>query len=168
MLIRAERQTDIPGIHRLITQVFPTSGEAELVAKLRQQASPLISLVADVQGQIAGHVMLSPVTHQGRTTTKLMGLAPLAVSPEKQRQGIGKALVKAAMASCYQSGAGAIVVVGEPDYYCQFGFMPATLFAIHCQFKVPAEAFMAVELEPAALAGVKGLVCYHQAFADFS
>ncbi len=93
-----------------------------------------------------------------------MGLAPLAVVPEHQRGGIGTALVRAGLDQCRKIGFGAVVVLGHSEYYPRFGFTPATRFGIGCEYDVPVEVFMAVELEANYLLGVSGKVQYHAAF----
>lgn len=80
-----------------------------------------------------------------------MGLAPMAVAPERQRQGIGSALVRAGLDRCKEPGFGAIVVLGHPEYYPRFGFSIAKRFDIGCEYEVPDEVFMVMELQPGYL-----------------
>jgi putative acetyltransferase len=135
-----------------------------LVALLREQARPLVSLVAEENGTPVGHIMFSPVLLQGFTEL-MMGLAPMAVRPARQRQGIGSALVRAGLERCKDMGAAAAVVLGHPGFYPRFGFLPAARFGLTCEYDVPAEAFIAIELEPNGLRGAAGTVSYHPAFA---
>ena len=95
----------------------------------------------------------------------MMGLAPMAVAPARQRGGIGSALVRAGLERCREMGAAAVVVLGHPDFYPRFGFLPAARLGLSCEYDVPAEAFMAMELEPNGLRGAAGIVSYHPAFA---
>lgn len=164
--IRPERPADFASVHRVNEAAFGTSTEANLVDALRQQADPIISLVADADGSIVGHLLLSPVTVSGHPELKIMGLAPMAVLPAEQRQGIGSALVRAGLERCSELGYGAVVVLGHPAYYPRFGFVPASRFHIGCEYHVPDEVFMAIEIEPGALHGRSGTVTYHAAFAD--
>ena len=95
-----------------------------------------------------------------------MGLAPMAVLPARQRGGIGSALVRAGLDACRQLGCTAVVVLGHPAYYPRFGFQPASRFALGCEYDVPDEAFMALEVEPGSLVGKAGTIRYHRAFAE--
>ena len=95
-----------------------------------------------------------------------MGLAPMAVAPEHQRKGIGSALVRTGIEQCKQLGSAAIVVLGHPAYYPRFGFVPSTRFGIGCEYEVPEEVFMVVELQAAALSTMSGKVKYHAAFSN--
>ncbi len=162
--VRAEAQGDRPAVHALIARAFGTPAQAALVDVLRAQARPLVSLVVQERQVLVGHIMFTPVTLAGHNGL-LMGLAPMAVTPPRQRAGIGSALVRAGLQRCRELGAGAVVVLGHPSYYPRFGFSPAARFGIGCEYDVPAEAFMAIELCPGALHGASGTVKYHTAFA---
>lgn len=166
MLIRAERDTDHAAVHAVNAAAFPTPLEADLVDALRRQAHPLISLVAERDGAILGHILFSPVTLEGRPDLRLMGLAPLAVAPEHQRSGIGSALVRAGLAECRHLGFSAVVVLGHPEYYPRFGFTPAVRYGLRSEYDVPAEVFMALELIPGALREATGTIKYHPAFSS--
>ncbi|MCX6356155.1 MAG: N-acetyltransferase [Candidatus Aureabacteria bacterium] len=163
--IRPEQETDIAQIHAVNAAAFPTSAEAILVDNLRQSASPLISLVAEHNGKIIGHILFTPMTLPASATVKVMGLAPMAVLPENQRQGIGSTLIKAGLIACKDLGAGAVVVLGHPDYYPKFGFVPASHFGLRTEYDVPDEVFMALEVVLGALKGISGVVKYHGAFS---
>ena len=93
-----------------------------------------------------------------------MGLAPMAVMPVRQRQGIGSTLIRDGLHACKRIGATAVVVLGHATYYPRFGFAPASRFGLKCQYDVPDEAFMAVEIESGALQDRGGTVTYHPAF----
>lgn len=144
---------------------FDTAAEARLVDVLREQARPVISLVAEDEAGVLGHIMFSPVTLPGFPDLVIMGLAPMAVVPRRQREGIGSALVRAGLEACRKTGAGAVVVLGHRQYYPRFGFVPSTRFGIGCEYDVPPDIFMALELEPGYLTGASGIVQYHPAFA---
>ena len=146
MLIRPEREADQAAVYTVNAAAFATEAEAKLVDVLRTDAHPIVSLVAEEQGQIVGHIMFSPVSLSGDPQLKVMGLAPLAVIPHHQRTGIGSALVRTGLEQCKQLGAVAVVVLGHPSYYPRFGFVPSSRFDIDCQYEVPEEAFMAMEL----------------------
>jgi putative acetyltransferase len=96
----------------------------------------------------------------------LMGLAPMAVSPSLQRDGIGTELVNAGLQICRELGVGAVAVLGHPEYYPRFGFRPASQWGIKCEYDVPEEVFMLMELSPAYLQDYQGTIRYHAAFAD--
>ena len=89
MLIRAEERGDWDAVRAVNTSAFETSAEADLVDTLRKQAHPIVSLVAVDGGSITGHILFSPVSLSGHPALKIMGLAPMAVTPEHQRKGIG-------------------------------------------------------------------------------
>jgi putative acetyltransferase len=164
MHIRPETPSDLAAVHDINVAAFGGEAEARLVALLREQARPLVSLVAEADGTLLGHIMFSPVSLHALTGL-MMGLAPMAVAPARQRQGIGSALVRAGLGRCREIGAAAVVVLGHPGFYPRFGFVPAARFGLACQYDVPAEAFMALELEPDALRNAAGTVSYHPAFA---
>ncbi len=95
-----------------------------------------------------------------------MGLGPMAVMPDHQRQGIGSALVRAGIEHCKQLGCDAVVVLGHPEYYPRFGFTPASRFGIKSEYDVPEDVFMALELRPGTLKGRSGTMAYHPAFGS--
>lgn len=166
MLIRAEEQKDWAAVHALNISAFETPAEANLVSALREQVQPLVSLIAEDDGGIVGHIMFSPVSLSGHPALRIMGLAPMAVAPEHQRKGIGSALVRAGLEECKQLGFGAVVVLGHPAYYPRFGFSPSARFGIGCEYDVPEEVFMVVELQAGFLRGASGKVAYHAAFSN--
>lgn len=164
MLIRPEKPKDPSAVHALNVSAFETPAEAHLVDALREQAQPLVSLVAEESGSIIGHILFSPVVLPAHPALKIIGLAPLAVAPTHQRKGIGSALVRAGLERCQQLGFGAVVVLGHPGYYPRFGFSPSTRYGIGCEYEAPEEAFMVIELQPDFLKGASGKVKYHSAF----
>ena len=166
MLIRAERDTDHAAVHAVNAAAFPTPLEADLVDALRRQAHPLISLVAERDGAILGHILFTPVTLEGRPDLRIMGLAPMAVAPGHQRSGIGSALVRAGLDECRHLGFYAVVVLGHPEYYPRFGFSPAVRYGLRSEYDVPDEVFMAMELLPGALRNAPGTIQYHPAFGS--
>ena len=166
MIIRSETVSDRPAIHELNRQAFESEAEANLVDMLRQRASPLISLVAEVNGKIVGHILFTPVELTGQPSAFIMGLAPMAVTKKFRGQGIGSMLVESGLEACRKLGVGAVVVLGHIDYYPKFGFKPASRFNLTCEYDVPDEAFMAIELDTEFLATKSGVVKYHDAFAS--
>jgi putative acetyltransferase len=162
--IRPETAADIPTIHEINTAAFGQPAEAKLVDALRDAGAHLISLVAEQDNKVVGHILFSPVEiEQEIGVFKCAGLAPMAVLPEYQRQGVGKRLVTAGLDACRQNGIPACVVLGHPEYYPKFGFKPARNYGIDSDYDAP-EAFMIIELSPSALEPVSGRAKYHPAF----
>lgn len=129
---------------------------------------PRVSIVAWLGDEIVGHILFTPVTIAGAVPTEpsaLMGLGPMAVLPEHQRAGVGSTLVRHGLEACRLIGARASVVLGHPDYYPRFGFVPARPLGLACEFPAPDEAWLVAELEPGGLRGVSGTVRYRPEFA---
>jgi putative acetyltransferase len=165
VIVRAEQLGDAAAVRAINRAAFTTPFEADLVDALRVQASPLVSLVADADGAIVGHILFSPVTIAARDDLAVMGLAPMAVLPSRQRAGIGSTLVRAGLDRCRALARRAVVVLGHPAFYPRFGFVPASRFALRCEYDVPDDVFMAMELQPDALKSAHGLVRFHPAFS---
>lgn len=166
MNIRPESQSDIDAVFAVNTSAFETPAEASLVDALREQANPVISLVAEDNGEIIGHIMFSPVSLTNHPETKILGLAPMAVVPDWQNKGVGSELVRAGLRECQQMGFDAVVVLGHPTYYPRFGFVPAVKFGITSEYDVPDDVFMVLELEPDGLSKSDGTIKYHDAFSQ--
>jgi putative acetyltransferase len=168
VLIRAELPGDHGAVFEVVRRAFEGEGEAELVAALRLVADPQISLVALREERVVGHVFFSPVTIEGeRVRTTALGLAPLAVAPECQRQGIGSALVRAGLEAARRAGHGVVVVLGHPGFYPRFGFRPAGARGLRYEAPGHDEAFLVVELTAGALGDAAGVVRYRPEFARF-
>lgn len=165
MLIRSEQEKDRTAVHAVNVSAFDTPLEANLADALRARADPIVSLVAEDNGAILGHIIFSPVSLSGHPALRIMGLAPMAVAPVHQRKGIGSALVRAGLEQCKQLGFGAVVVLGHPAYYPRFGFTSSTRFGIGCEYDVPEEVFMVVELHAGFLRGRSGTIKYDAAFS---
>ncbi len=166
MLIRAEKESDQEYTREINILAFDTQSEANLVDAIRQQAQPTISLVAEDKGEVVGHIMFSPISLAGHSDLKVMGLAPMAVTPALQKKGIGSALVRAGLEECRRLEFAAVIVLGHPEYYPRFGFLPSSRFGIDSEYDVPEEVFMAIELQPNSLSGKSGRVRYHSAFSN--
>jgi putative acetyltransferase len=147
----------IEAVHR---QAFDGDAEARLVALLAERGKAAVSLVAEVAGQVAGHIVLSLATIRWPTRPEVrpvegLGLAPLAVLPAFQRQGIGSALTRAGLDAARASGAEFVVLIGHPDYYPRFGFVPAGPFGLTCAFgEGPAFQILWLGEYPGAAGGV--------------
>lgn len=164
--IRTENPADIAAVYNIQSLAFGQPSEANLVDALRQHADPFISLVAELSGQIVGHIFFSPVSIEDENSSFMaMGLAPMAVLPEFQNQGIGSALVTTGLDECRRLGHDVIVVLGHAKYYPRFGFISAQSKGIQSEYNVPADVFMVAELTSGALRGRKGLAKYHAAFS---
>jgi putative acetyltransferase len=166
MLIRPEEPKDHAAVHAVNASAFETPAEASLVEMLRKEAHPVISIVAEDDGTIVGHIMFSPVTLSGYDNLQIMGLAPIAVVPAYQRKGIGSKLVMAGLEWCKELGYGAVVVLGHIGYYPRFGFIPSVRYGIGCEYDVPQDAFMVLELQPGYLEGARGTIKFHSAFNE--
>jgi len=165
IVVRAEEIADRDAVHRINEFAFGQPDEANLVDALRSKASPFISLVAVVDDQIAGHIFFSPVTiESSEGGFEAMGLAPMAVLPEYQNQGIGSQLVREGLKECARIGHEIVVVLGHPEFYPRFGFAPASLKGLRSEYDVRDEVFMVTELCEGALRGRRGLVKYHPEF----
>ena len=163
--VRTETTEDHKSVWRVNELAFGQRNEADLVDALRANARPYISLVAVVDEQVVGHIFFSPVSVESESSVfTAMGLAPMAVLPEYQNQGIGSRLVREGLKECQRLGHGIVVVLGHANYYPRFGFTPASLKGLRSEYDVPDEVFMVAELVPGALEGRGGLVKYHPEF----
>lgn len=162
LIIRPETSRDTAAIRAVIESAFAGTSEADLVDLLRRDAKPFVSLVAEEEGRIVGHICFSPVTIENTESPGAIGLAPLAVVPDLQNRGIGSQLVRAGLEECRRQRHTLVVVLGHPDYYPRFGFVPAHTVGLSCEYDVPANHFMALCLD--GTIDRIGLVRYHPAF----
>jgi len=164
--IRSEISGDSAAIAAVNDSAFGSTAESGVVEVLRQETAPLVSLVVERGHDILGHILFSPVSVDGHDHLVVMGLGPMAVAPRYQRKGLGALLVRAGLEECRKLGVGAVVVLGHPEYYPRFGFRPASLFGLACEYAVPDEVFMVTELRHGYFEGYGGTVRYHAAFRD--
>jgi len=164
--IRAEHPGDEHAIHEVTAAAFhaaPHTSHTEqfIVRELRRAGALTVSLVAETDGRVVGHVAISPVTIDG-TACGWFGLGPLSVLPGRQGAGIGSRLVREALARLRAAGARGCVLVGEPAYYGRFGFRAEPALVLP---DVPAEYFQAVSFVHDL---PRGDVAFHPAFATTS
>ncbi|AZO78796.1 MULTISPECIES: N-acetyltransferase [unclassified Bosea (in: a-proteobacteria)] len=161
--IRAAKPADAQAIVALNRAAFDGEDEVGIIERLRSDGLVAVELVAEQGGAISGHILLSwlPTMMDGRAV-KALALAPMAVRPGLQKQGIGGRLIAAALDGAKAAGAEAVIVLGHPDYYPRFGFSAALARNLASPFS--GEAFIALELVPGALAGQHGSVSYPSAF----
>jgi putative acetyltransferase len=161
--IRKEEPNDIPAIRRLNDAAFGQPQEGRIVDALRAGSATLLSLVAVIDGEVVGHVLYSPASI-GLLAGAALG--PMAVRPDRQRQGIGTRLILAGNRMMSDSGCPFVIVVGHPEYYPRFGFTPASARGITCEWEVPGEAFMILVLDERRMAGVSGQASYRHEFSS--
>ena len=167
IVIRPESTEDIAVIRQINEQAFERPAEANLVDALRRNGKSKISLVAEDNGRIIGHILFSEVALKaGEKRLDGLGLAPMAVSPERQNEGIGSRLVEAGLAECRKAEYPFAVVLGHSEFYPRFGFVPASRFGVKSEYDVPDEVFMAIELQKDSLAGFAGVIKYQPEFNE--
>lgn len=165
--VRAEDANDVGAVRRVNELAFGRADEARLVDALRAAARPQVSLVATDGEKVVGHIFFSPVSIESEEDkSSALGLAPMAVLPEYQRQGVGSQLVREGLRECSRLGYWVVFVLGHPEYYPRFGFIPASRRGLRCEYPVSDEVFMVAELEPGALGARKGLVKYRPEFGE--
>jgi putative acetyltransferase len=163
--IHPEKSGDISQIRHVNDEAFGGIKESRLVDDLRDQGMLTVSLVAVLNGEVLGHIAFSPVTIESKISkAEAITLAPLAVLPKYQRQGIGSQLVNAGIDRCRSTGHDIIFVVGHPEYYPRFGFTQAKRKGFDCEFPAPDEAWMVLELYEGALKGISGTVKFQPEF----
>jgi len=167
LTIRFETNEDVESIRYINEQAFGQEDESKLIEKIRNRGVLAISLVAIQNDEIVGHIAFSPVVIESECPSlEAIALAPMAVLPKYQRKGIGSQMVRAGIEECRRLGHEVIVVLGHPDYYPRFGFVPARPRGIDCEFEVPEEAWMILELQEGALAGRQGTVRFQPEFKE--
>ena len=167
VVIRREELADAAVVAQVNREAFGGEDEARLVEALRGTDAwvPELSLVAEADGEVVGHVLFTRVRVDGcDAAAALLGLGPVAVRPERQRQGIGSRLIRTGLERAAALGFAGVVVLGHPEYYPRFGFRPASAYGLRCTWPVPDEVFMALPLGPPALEGSAASVRYAAAF----
>ncbi|MDQ0060071.1 GNAT family N-acetyltransferase [Paenibacillus harenae] len=169
ILIRTENENDHAQVHQVNFTAFGNrDDEAELVGRIRTSPNfvPELSIVAEENGVIIGHVLLSKAeVTQGEQRHDVLALAPIAVSPNYQKQGVGKQLIFEGLQRGKELGYSIVLLIGHPSYYPRFGFKPARPYGLELkQFEVPDDVFMVCELQEGALKSIKGELKYPGAF----
>ena len=165
--IRRERPGDEPAIREVNEQAFGQPDEARLVDRVRPLADPYISLVAHDESRVIGHVLFTPVTvRDGVADWSALGMGPVAVRPDRQRRGVGSALILAGLEKCLEAGESVVFVLGDPGYYVRFGFRSAIALGLRYRSPQFDLAFMVAELTPGALGNRKGMVEYLGPFEE--
>jgi putative acetyltransferase len=165
--IRAERPADVSQVREINVAAFGQPSEATLVDKLRANCGDALSLVAE-DNAVVGHILFTPVTVDVADRRVVgMGLAPMAVQPDRQRGGIGSQLVTRGLEILRERACPFVVVVGHPEYYPRFGFEPASRRGLASQWEgIPDPAFMVLVLDAQAMAGVSGTARYRKEFDE--
>jgi len=162
--IRLRASTDDEAITALVKAAFRGPDEAAIIARLRKDGDMVAEFVALDAGEVVGHIAFSRLDVQsGSQTLRAVALAPLAVTPGRQRQTIGDALTRHALDRLRDEGEELAVVLGHPAYYPRFGF--SSLLAKLLEAPYAGEAFMALELKAGVLAALRWRVTYPRAFA---
>lgn len=148
--IRTEAPEDYPWIREVVARAFGQDEEARLIDALRDEGCLLFSLVAEAHGQLIGHVAFSALPLEAESGTMIAAaLAPMAVAPEWQRKGVGSALIQRGLTMCRERRIPAVIVVGDPRYYCRFGFTATIASRLNCSLS--GEHLQALELTPGSI-----------------
>jgi len=166
--IRPENKEDLSTIKNVNDEAFGQPEEGNVINEIRKSDSQILSLVAEIEGSIVGHIFYSEAKIDcNNVSIKGMGLAPMAVLPEYQKQGIGKKLIIDSLEMLNTKDIPFIIVLGHEEYYPKFGFEKASKYDIKCQWKgVPDEAFMIMILDKEIMAGVSGVATYRKEFDE--
>jgi putative acetyltransferase len=164
--IRPEEPKDHTAVRAINLAAFEGGPEADLVDALRSSCPDHLSLVAEEGGRVVGHILFTPVVVEcSENRIEGMGLAPMAVTPERHRCGVGSQLVSHGLEVLQKRSCPFVVVLGHPEYYPRFGFERASAFALRSQWDgVPDEAFMVKVFDRGALPDGGGVARYRDEF----
>lgn len=167
MIIRQETEMDYELSESVIEQAFrdaeySSQNEHIIVQKLRKGSAfiPELSLVAEVDNKIAGHILFTRMLILGKENYESLSLAPVSVLPEYQGRGIGSELIRKGLAIATDMGFESVILVGHKDYYPRFGFERASKWGITSSLEIPDEVFMAMQLKKDSLKGKSGVIKY--------
>jgi putative acetyltransferase len=169
IIIRQETKDDFKEIFEVNHIAFGQDNEAKLVDTLRNNKSVFItelSIVATVNNRIVGHILFTRIKIKDNNGNlhESLGLAPMAVRPELQKNGIGGQLVRQGLDVAKDLGFTSVIVLGHENYYPKFGFEQAGKWDIKAPFDVPSNVFMAIELVNDGLKNISGTVIYPEEF----
>jgi putative acetyltransferase len=163
LLVRDEQPCDREQVRKVNEAAFGRSDEADLIDRLRVEGAVVLSLVAEVDSQIIGHILFSRITVEtAQGPIAAVSLAPMAVLPDHQGREVGSQMVRHGLVQLCDRGECIVTVLGHKQYYPRFGFSSEKARYLASPF--PPEAFMALELSDGALAGIHGAVRYPSAF----
>ena len=159
ILVREEKPGDYETIHMVEAEAFGRPEEADPVDALRTHGVLALTIVAEIDGAVVGHIAFSPATIVGdECTVEAVALAQVAVTPQHQNRGVGSALVREELRMCREAGHRIVFLTGHPSYYPRFGFLRGKDVGISCNLVDPSsDAFMVIELVSGALAGCRGV-----------
>jgi len=168
LTVRPETIEDIPWVRILNECAFGQAVEADIIDKLRQACPEALSFVAEDEGRVVGHILLTPAAIESdMKVVQGMALAPMAVLPGRQREGIGSRLVRHGLKVLQDRSCPFVIVLGHPEYYPRFGFEIASKHGITCQWEgVPDEAFMILLFDEIAMEGIAGMARYRDEFDE--
>jgi putative acetyltransferase len=163
LLLRPESAHDHGAIFDLVRRAFGNrETESKLVDLIRDRGNARLATVAEEQGELVGYVLGSPLTLDPRAPLKCIGIGPVAVIPQRQKDGIGSQLMRHAIQLATDAGVDALFLLGHPAYYPRFGFR-----ATHIRNEYGAtDAFMQLELRAGCLDGVEATAKYVSEFAE--
>ena len=172
ILIRREKKSDFNAVFIVVELAFKEMDlsdhkEQFLVERLRKSSAfiPELSLVAEVEDEIVGHILLTKIKIlNGKSTFGSLALAPVSVAPKFQRRGIGGLLIKHAHEIAKDMNFKSVILLGHADYYPKFGYVQADEFGIELPFDAPKENCLAIELTKNGLKGISGTVEYPKEF----
>jgi putative acetyltransferase len=166
--IRKENKDDIKEIYKINSLAFGQENEARLVNLLRESVTfvPELSLVATMDNKILGHILFTKIkiVNDNQNEVDSLALAPMAVKPNIQKNGIGGQLIRAGLDKARELNFKSVIVLGHKHYYPKFGFVPTSKWNIKSPFDVPTDAYMAIELIEGSLKNVYGTVEYPKEF----
>lgn len=160
--MREERWDDIDAVRFVNDAAFEQPDEGRIVDAVRSGGGEHLSLIAECNGEIVGHILFSRVTLVFGDGGRLegMGLAPMAVLPKYQGRGIGSQLVREGLARVLGAACPFVVVLGHPEYYPRFGFERASKYQVRTKWDVPDDVFMMLWCRPEARRGGPAVAQY--------